>query len=81
MRDGTFQEKNIYRVCDIIICGLTVWGEHCLDSEQWYSVSNISVRQYTNKTYFTTTKDRVHNHSISKLHNLCSNHILNHSKL
>jgi len=44
MRDGTFQEKNIYRVCDIIICGLTVWGEHCLDSEQWYSVSNISVR-------------------------------------
>lgn len=58
MRDGTFLEKNIYTVCDKTSSAeLTVWGEHCLEIEQWYSMSNISVRQYTNKTYLTTTKD------------------------
>lgn len=58
MRDATFLEKTIYTVCDATSSAeLTVWGEHCLEVDQWYSMSNISVRQYNNKPYLTTTKD------------------------
>lgn len=58
MRDGTFLSKTIYTVCDPTSSAeLTVWGEHFLDIEHWYSMSNISVRQYNNKLYLTTTKD------------------------
>lgn len=49
MKDGTFLEKNIYTVSDKSAAAeLTVWWQHCIETGHWYSMNNISVRQYQN---------------------------------
>ncbi len=58
MRDGTFLEKTLYTVTDQTSSAeVTVWGEHCINIGQWYSITNISVREFDNKPCLTTTRD------------------------
>ncbi|XP_051567804.1 uncharacterized protein si:dkey-249d8.1 [Myxocyprinus asiaticus] len=58
VRDGRYLPRTTYTVADATAyISLTVWCEHNITIGEWYHITNVSLKQFNDKTSLTTTKD------------------------
>ncbi|XP_051997527.1 uncharacterized protein si:dkey-249d8.1 [Xyrauchen texanus] len=56
--DGRYLPRTTYTVADTTAyISLTVWCEHNITIGEWYRITNVSMKQFKDKTSLTTTKD------------------------